>query len=298
MNTLTRVGRRIFANFFMPDRLGIYHSLLQRLLDHEYRILSLAEFSRLLKSGGLRSDLKFVVLRHDVDTDPRTARRLWDIELKSEVRSSYYFRRSTVDIALMRDIEASGCEASYHYEELATLAKARHFTRREQVEAAMPYLRESFRSNLTRLRQATTLPMITVASHGDFMNRKLGIPNQVILQDLQFRRDLNIVLEAYDSSLMQRITTCCSDSMYPQFWDYGNPDEAMQRGDKRLHILIHPRQWHANVWINVRDDALRFYEGFRDWCASHSQRQPSSCNRTNWKAVLFTSSYGRKVDHR
>src|SRR5581483_2581143 len=144
MELLTRAGRRIFADFLMRDRLATYQLLVHRVLDHGYRFLSLADFWRLQESGDFRSDRKYVVLRHDVDSDPATARRLWALERTCGVRSSYYFRLSTVDISLMQDIQASGSEASYHYEELATLAKQMGFTRREQMDAVMHSGQELF----------------------------------------------------------------------------------------------------------------------------------------------------------
>ena len=38
---------------------------------------------------------------------------------------SYFFRRSTWDVGLMRELADAGREVGYHYEELATLVKAR-----------------------------------------------------------------------------------------------------------------------------------------------------------------------------
>jgi hypothetical protein len=64
-----------------------------------------------------------LVHRHDIDSDLRTARKMFALEVKHGVQASYYFRLSTLDYGFMRDIEAAGGEASYHYEEVATYAK-------------------------------------------------------------------------------------------------------------------------------------------------------------------------------
>ncbi len=262
---------RIYSDFLMPDRLGIYHKLIRNLLDHGYRIHSVLGFWQLVESRALRLDWKYAVLRHDVDTDAATARRMWEVDRQLGVQSTYYFRKSTIDIPLMQAIHRSGCEASYHYEEIATLARNSGFTRRGQVEEAMPYLRELFRRNLNQLREITGLPMLTVASHGDFVNRMLGITNSLILVDHDLRRELNVVLEAYDPAFLQQMTSRCSDSPYPQGWDYDNPDAAILREEKRLHILIHPRQWHASRWVNMRDDAVRCWHGLGYQWAAHLQ---------------------------
>ncbi|MBZ5570906.1 MAG: hypothetical protein LAO09_03390 [Acidobacteriia bacterium] len=267
------VSYRAYSDFLIPDRLGKYHALIGRAIDGGYQFHSLIEFWQHLQSETLSSEQKCIVLRHDVDADSKTARRMWELELRRGVQSSYYFRKSTLDIPLMQEIQASGCEASYHYEELATLARKKGFTRREQIEAVMPHLRELFRENLHSLREATGLPMLTVASHGDFINRKLGIPNHEMLKDDHLRRELNVVLEAYDSQLMQHVTTRCSDSRYPPFWSHGDPEDAIFRGEKRLYILIHPRQWHASVWLNLKDDTVRCWEGLSYWRAAHRHSQ-------------------------
>jgi hypothetical protein len=67
----------------------------------------------------------FALLRHEIaiDSDLKTARAMFDLERKLDIRSSYYFRLSTGDIPFMRELEAEGSEAGYHYEEIATFAK-------------------------------------------------------------------------------------------------------------------------------------------------------------------------------
>lgn len=263
--------RRAYSDFLRSDRLPAFAGLIHSLLDHGYVVCSVLDFWQLLQQGGVHCDTKYVVLRHDVDTDPATARRMWELERRLGVRSTYYFRNSTLDIPLMRDIQRSGSEASYHYEELATVAKQRGLIRREEVVAAMPHLRDLFRQNLKRLRQVTGLPMLTVASHGDFVNRKLGIPNHLLLQDDQLRCELNIVLEAYDAAFMQHMTSRCSDSAFPGPWDSRDPQDSIDRGEPRMHILIHPRQWHTSPWVNLKDDLRRCWEEFHYLRAARSQ---------------------------
>lgn len=61
--------------------------------------------------------------RHDIDTDVGGARAFFEIEKALGIRASYYFRLSTIDRDLMREINSYGSEVGYHYEELATHAK-------------------------------------------------------------------------------------------------------------------------------------------------------------------------------
>src|SRR5262249_30731149 len=148
-----------------------------------------------IKAEGLHTAAKLLVLRHDVDTDCATARCMWRIERPLGIRSSYYFRLSTLDIPFMREIERDGGEASYHYEELATFAKRTRSTNPADVLANLALIRKSFQRNLTRLRKRSGLPITIVASHGDFANRKLSLCNWLILQDHAFRDEVNVELE-------------------------------------------------------------------------------------------------------
>ena len=92
------------------------------------------------------------------------------------MESSYFFRLSTLAPALMAEIAAGGGEASYHYEELSWVAKRRRLRSRSDALRALPEARDRFAENLQTLRMKTGLPMRVVASHGDFVNRRLGYP--------------------------------------------------------------------------------------------------------------------------
>src|SRR5215470_5987150 len=181
---LTGVWYRIYADFFMPSRLETYREFLCNAIYYGYEICSVDFLWQKIKNNGeIESQKKYLVLRHDIDTDPTTAKAMWCIEKALGVRSSYYFRLSTIDISLMQEIEFSGGEASYHFEEIAMLAKQKRLKRRENVLPYMPYIRSMFKDNLDLLRKQSGLPMKIVAAHGDFANRKLGMFNWELLQD-------------------------------------------------------------------------------------------------------------------
>ena len=256
---MKRVWHRLYSDFLMPSRLEEYRSLLKLALRRGYTLFSIASFWQLIQAGRPLPD-RSLILRHDVDTDIRTARRQFEIEQSLGVPASYYFRLSTVDYELMRAIDRAGGEASYHFEELAAVAKQKGLRSRAQVVAHLDEIRRLFARNLTALRRETGLPMTIVASHGDFANRFLDMANWELLND-QLRAELGIALEVYDDAINRHVTSRHADARYPAIWEPGPPEPALERGEPVLYLLTHPRQWQASPLVNLQDDLWRVWEG-------------------------------------
>jgi hypothetical protein len=267
-----RVWYRIYSDLLMPSRLSGYDRLLETALDHGYETHSIISFWQLLATGRRIAGKKYLILRHDVDTDAVTAGRMWELERQRNAVSSFYFRLSTFSPSLMKEMHLSGFEASYHYEELATVTKKKGLTTSDEVFRELPRMRQMFKCNLFSLRERTGLPMLTAASHGDFANRKLGIANTLVLADDKFRSEVNIVVEAYDRALMNAVTSGHSDKAYPVFWTPDDPLKALREGKEVVHILTHPRQWRAVPTYNVLDNLGRLWEGARYRFAAATRR--------------------------
>jgi hypothetical protein len=254
------VSNRIYADFLMPSRLPTYRRLLEACLEAGYAVVSIETYWDLVKTAKLDPARRMVILRNDIDTDPGTARRMWEIGQELGVGGSFFFRLSSLDVPLMQAIAESGGHASYHYEELATVAKRHRLRNRVDVDRHLGEAQDEFRRNLASLRARTGLPLSIVASHGDFVNRRLGIPNWFILTDRDFRRDTEIDLETYDEAIMGSVTSRHSDNLYPRYWLPEDPLAAITRGERVVYILVHPRYWRVARAVNARDDAARFWE--------------------------------------
>ena len=259
------VCNRVYADFLMPSRLRVYAQFLESALAATYQVTGIESFWRMATAPSGISPGRHLVLRHDVDTDPGTAREMWRIERSLGANSSYFFRLSTLDLDLMTAIADAGGEVGYHYEELATIAKAGHLQRREDVVRKLPEARSTFAANLGRLRVATGLPMRAAASHGDWANRVLEAPNWLILEDPAFRRQVGIDLEAYDDDLLGHLPIRSVDEAPPRRWIPQSPAVAIARGDPVVYALVHPRHWRTARLLNARDDLqrLREAEAFR-----------------------------------
>lgn len=244
----------------MPDRFGVYRNILEAALKKGYEHLSLIQFYELVISGKLNEKKKIFIHRHDIDTDAKAASVFFEIEKSLNVKSSYYFRLSTLDISLMKEINSFGGEASYHYEEIASYCKRYRIRKKEQVIQNLPEIKEMFRMNFRSIETRLGYKLQTVASHGDFVNRKLKIANHFLLQQ-DLRDELNIAAEAYDSVITSHYSVTVSDKPHPVCFSPANPLEVIERDYHIIYLITHPRHWRTNFIVNTKDNLLRFKEG-------------------------------------
>lgn len=259
---MTTLVSRLYSDYFMPSRLPAHEQFIDVARELGYTQTSVRDFFSAISSGSVHDGSRVVVHRHDIDTDLRTARKLFELEKKYKIKSSYYFRLSTLDFTLMREIEEYGSEASYHYEELATFAKKNRIRDAAGVQACMPEIRDAFLRNFHAIERQLGTKMTTVASHGDFANRRLKLNNTELLKDQQLRDSCGIRCEAYDQALLQRFDFYVADRPHPVYYHPSPPKDALGTY-QRICFLTHPRQFETNCIENTKDNLLRFYEGAR-----------------------------------
>ncbi|WP_426195146.1 hypothetical protein [Massilia sp. DWR3-1-1] len=249
---------RLYSDYAMPSQLAKHESAIVAAADAGYAQISVREFVRGLPQRA-HAHARTLVHRHDIDTDLRTARKLFEIEKRHQVRSSFYFRLSTLDFRLMHEIEEYGGEASYHYEELATFAKRHRIKRPTDVMSRLPEIKEEFASNFLSIERTLGSKMTTVASHGDFANRRLKLHNTIILGDAALRTMCGITCEAYDAVLMNNTDIYISDRPHPQYFYPTTPRDALGR-HARIYLLTHPRQFETNWIENTKENLARLYQ--------------------------------------
>jgi len=245
---------RLYADYLMPSRLGEYDALLQEARDAGYAQLSVRRFFRALALPDANPG-KVLVHRHDIDSDLRTAKKMFAIEARHGATASYYFRLSTLDFGFMREIEAAGSEASYHYEEVADYAKRHRIHCAQEIRRCFPEIREQFIRNFNSIAERLGMQMVTVASHGDFANRRLKVINHELLRDTELRRRCGIECESYDTELLRHFDLYISDREHPHYYHPMSPFDAFGRYE-RICFLTHPLQWETN-WIETTRCNLR-----------------------------------------
>jgi len=250
---------KLYNGYLMPSRLGLYDSFVRKALESGYIQTSVRNYFKSLHNNEYLNK-KIIVHRHDVDTDVRTAKKIFEIEKKHNIKSSFYFRITTLDFDFMRQIEDYGSEASYHYEEIATFAKKKHIKDPVEIRRRLSEIRNDFFINFNSIERQLGIKIVTVASHGDFANRQLKLINHEILNDSELRKRCGIECESYDQSLLNNFDIYISDRPYPQRYSPISPFEAIGQHN-RIYLLTHPEQWETNWKENTKHNLRRLYEG-------------------------------------
>jgi hypothetical protein len=252
---------RLHQNFLMQDRIPEYRAILAEAKGRGYQFLTISDLADCASGRARLPPLSFV-LRNDVDSDCSTAGQMFEVDKAFGIRATYYFRLSTLDRGLMRDIQVYGAEVGYHFEEVATAAKRNGFRNSADVIPHLSSIREDFRRNIERYMSVAGKFPKTVASHGDFANRAIQTTNSCII-DQEIRDEFGIVAEAYDEWLNRPVTMRVADREAPTWWSPTPLATALTQNPKCLYVLVHPRQWRANAWENIKMDVMRIGEGAR-----------------------------------
>jgi hypothetical protein len=246
----------------MPPRLKEYVRLIVDAVKNGYEHITIPDFYNIVKNNTLNSQKKYFIHRHDIDSDTTTARSFWEIEKKYNIKTSFYFRLSTLDIGLMREIHQYGSEVGYHYEELAQYCKDHSIKSPEEAKKHFAAIIDIFKRNFKSVESKTGFKIRTIASHGDFVNRKLNLTNFAFITD-KLMQELNIDFECYNELLLKNYGTILSDLHYPAYYRPRNPFDCIKEGHKVIYLLSHPRHWRTAPWVNTKDNLQRIMEGIK-----------------------------------
>ncbi len=251
------IRNRIISDYFIGNRIDDLYAIYNLALKENYIICSVEGYWNLLMSGKIENSKKYLINRHDIDSDVKTAKLLFNLEKDLNIKSSFYFRLCTLNYNFMNEISSYGSEASYHFEEVATLAKLHGWKSRSQIDWAE--VKNLFCYNFSTIKLNSGLNLSTVCSHGDFVNRYLKVINNELL-DNDIRVNLGINLEVYDRSLVDTIEFKCSDTEYPKYYTPSSPFEFLSQNYKVIEFLTHPRHWYSRWTSNSIENFKRVSE--------------------------------------
>ena len=214
-----------------------YESLLVKSINKGYIVIPVYEW---VKNKENYLDKKVIIMRHDVDWDAETAKKLATFEYKHGAQATYYFRWKTADSNPINYIKKLKHEIGLHYETLADYSERNNITQKEQVTRAV---RDTCRSILkTEIEQFEKLygEINSICSHGAERNWQIGLPNLILISGFDPH---NFGVETYANApeVFEGVDIFVADS--GNKWDPFSLDEAIDQNYQIIYVLIHPIWW-------------------------------------------------------
>lgn len=253
---------RVYEDYLKPSRLEEYKALLETAKIAGYTMVGILDFYRLVSNKSLNERSLVLVNRHDVDTSPKVAGKLFDIEQEvygSDGSATYYFRRTTIDKSLIKRIDRAGYETGYHYEELSDYIKKNRIRNENEIRKSFPEVRRIFLDNIKDFRETTGSMSKTVASHGDFINVRFDIQNYEFMQDQNIREKAKVELEAYDNEITDYIVKRLADHTLEACFT-NEAIESIKANYPVIMLLTHPRNWQIDWVENTKENFRRLFQ--------------------------------------
>lgn len=241
---------RLLVKYLQNNRIGEYDSIIKKAKENNYEIISLRDYVE----NNFNKSKKILVLRHDVDHLSAGTNKMFEVEKKHKVTSSFYFRNKTYEPVLMKKIEAYGSEASLHFEPIADFVKANPNIKNKEDLFKTDFKDKCLKilkANIERFRLLCDIPCVTIASHGEYENSLVNTSNNYLTEDVSVYNFLGIKLEAYNKKMIEQVTCYISDCPIEENFGYKygtTPLEAIENKEKFVMFLSHPNHWHYNKW--------------------------------------------------
>lgn len=241
---------KLFTRYLQNNRIKEYEEIIKLAKHKNYEIISLRDYIE----NKFDVNKKLLVLRHDVDHFSDGTKMMFEVEKAYGVKSSFYFRNSTFEPKLMKEIEEYGSEASLHFEPIADFVKANNIKTKEELYQYSNWEErclDILKCNIERFRKLLDIPCVSIASHGEYENSLVSTPNNYLTEDITTYEQLGIKLEAYNKEMIEKVTCYISDVPIEinGGYKYGvTPLEAIKKEEKFIIFLSHPNHWHYNIW--------------------------------------------------
>ena len=243
MNLKTK--SHLLGIIFKNNRLDDYEEIIKEAKDKDYVVCNVSEF--FLKY--LNTDGKYLILRHDVDYKTPGIEKMFLIEKKYNVTSTYYFRDNTLYENLAKQMNSCGFEVGYHYETIAHLIQKGIIHEKSDIDVEL--VREEFKKELDLFVNRVGFPIKSCAAHGAPENIRIGVSNNIIFEGIDASK-LGVDFEAYNIPLINAITSYISDSgiMHNYGFQYAGdtPFDSINKEEKVILFLTHPNHWYLSLF--------------------------------------------------
>ena len=185
-------------------------------------------------------DRPVLLLRHDVDQHPGSARRMAAIEADLGVRSAWYFRWRTAHAEVINGIQDGGHSVGLHYETLTRIALERGLGGAETA-AIVPEARQLLARELVAFSDRFG-PARSACPHGD--TRVPGVHNGALLRGEDLT-SYGIRWDANDAIGHRGIDLWLTDrsSAEGRWRDGLDPIDLLIDRRSPLLLVVHPNNW-------------------------------------------------------
>lgn len=231
------------------DRLNYYDLYIKLALKKGYIVTTYYDYLTKYKD----TKQKVLILRHDIDIASPGTLKMLEIEVRNHVKATYYFRWVTFDKSIIDKVVKAGGEVGLHYETLATYCIQNHLSSvgKQDIINCQPILKQE----ITDFKTRSGVDIKTIASHGNPVNRRIGIPNYVIL-DGQNYSDYGVMGETYDKNIITNYIKsyiCDSELTINNGFSYRtNPIDSIDQNKQVIEFLSHPNHWYFDLLKRAR----------------------------------------------
>jgi hypothetical protein len=219
-----------------------YGALLDAALAHGYAVRSLEDWL-----AAPRREVPTVILRHDVDQDPRAVLPMAAVERDRGVRSTWYFRWRTAHAAIIAGLRRDGFHIGLHYETLTRRVLAGAGTDPGTIEACRVQLAEEVAAFSERFGAIRS-----ICPHGD--SRVPGVENAVLVRGVDVAR-FGVRWDGKESLREHggRMGHWLTDRPGAEGWKDGlDPLGLLDAGTTPILCVTHPNNWSsgASLWAD------------------------------------------------
>jgi hypothetical protein len=244
LGSLTAHSRKYLCISIRSARWSEYAEHLRAALRAGYQLVSLEDW---LARPELFQE-RTLVLRHDVDLNASSAWRISQIEKVLGLKSTFYFRWTTLDLSVIDRIRENGSHVGLHYETLTRYAiENRLRTSGAITSDVLGTCRQMLKEEIARFKSLVGI-CNSVAAHGDRRAHLIGHRNDELLKE-QRPGDYGILFNADDPKIVERLMCWVSDGDgAPQYWSAGiSLPDAIASGHHLILFNTHPNHWGAGI---------------------------------------------------
>lgn len=250
VDTALRAGARArprLSRTLARARWSEYGALLETALANGYRVLGVEQW---LTAGAPTGDGPLLVLRHDVDQQPRSALAMARVERGLGIGSAWYFRWRTADAGTIARLRQDGDAVGFHYETLSRLALERGARGEAAIAALVPEARRLLTEEIAtfnRLHGAVR----TICPHGD---SRAPLARNAILVGPDDAPALGVEHDVNEAMRARGLAHWLTDRTRGEGgWAAGpRPAELLAERRSPLLCVVHPNNWSsgASLWLS------------------------------------------------